>query len=148
MEKYTYSCEYCGKEYVPRRRIIQKYCSNTCRVKSHFQRNKGNTQITENGLSIPSNEKAQKTEFKEKINLAGIGNAAIANLTTDAMKYFLIPEDNKPATKGDLKKLLSQFKERYEPIKNMPLKPDGTRAYFDNQTKQIVYLKTMKSWGV
>ena len=148
MENYTYSCAYCGKEYVPRRRKIQKYCSNTCRVKAHFQRNKGNKLNTENGLSNPSKEKevTQNSELKGTINLAGIGNAAIANIATDGLKKLFTQEVNKPATKGDIKKLIAEFKNRYDLIKNIPVRGDGSRAYFDNETKQIVYLKAKESW--
>ena len=143
MEKYKYICEYCSKEYIPRRRKIQKYCSNTCRVKAHFQKNKVNVIKTEN-----SSCKESKPDgvHREKINLAGIGNAAIANVATDALKRILTHADNKPATKGDIKNLIAQFKNRYEKVENIPKRPDQTEAYFDNETKEIVYLKVTQPW--
>lgn len=144
MENYTYTCAYCSKEYVPRRRKIQKYCSNTCRVKAHFQRNKQIEVKKGNGLSNPS---ATKNQNKEKINMAGIGNAAIANIATDTLKSLFTHEDNKPLTKGDFKKLMAQFKNRYELINNAPMRADGAQAYFDNENKEIVYLKTRTTWN-
>jgi len=144
MEKHHYICNYCSKDYVPRRRKLQKYCSNTCRVKAHFQKNKQVIIKEENNL--PIKVASNKTE-KEKINLAGIGNAAIANVATDALKKLFTHEDNKPATKGDLKKMIAQFKNRYEKIENIPRRPDETEAYFDNVEKRIVYLKVTQYWG-
>lgn len=144
MENYTYTCAYCSKEYIPRRRKIQKYCSNTCRVKAHFQRNKQIEVKKGNGLSNPA---VTKNENKEKINMVGIGNAAIANLATDTLKSLFTHEDNKPLTKGDFKKLMAQFKNRYELINNVPMRADGTQAYFDNEKKEIIYLKTRTPWS-
>jgi hypothetical protein len=143
MESYNYKCEYCSKQYTPRRRKVQKYCSSTCRVKAHFQRKKQIVSTKETGLS---NEVNLDNKKKETINLAGIGNAAIANVATDALISFFTPEDNKPATKGDLKKLLAQFKNRYVKIENMPKKLDQTEAYFDNEKKEVVYLKVLPNW--
>lgn len=143
MEKHNYKCEYCSIEYVPRRRKVQKYCSNTCRVKAHFQKNKrveGNKET-----SLP-NKVNQDNKHKEKINIAGIGNAAIANVATDVLKNIFTHEDNKPATKGDLKKIIAQFKNRYEKIENMPKRLDQAEAYFDNETKEVIYLNTNHPW--
>jgi len=136
MEKYKYTCNYCSKQYVPKRRKVQKYCSNTCRSKAHFQKNKLSKNIKNKSQLVN-----QENQQKEKINLAGIGNAAIANVATDALTRLLTYEDNKPATKGDLKKLITQFKNRYEKINNLPMRLDQTVAYFDNERKEVVYLK-------
>jgi hypothetical protein len=143
MEKYNYICEYCSIEYIPRRRKIQKYCSSTCRVKAHFQKNKAVECKQETGLSTTVN---RDSKHKEKINMAGIGNAAIANVATDALKKLFTHEDNKPATKGDLKKMIAQFKNRFEKIQNMPKQLDQTEAYFDHETKEVVYMKVTQSW--
>jgi hypothetical protein len=144
MESYNYKCEYCSKKYTPRRRKVQKYCSSTCRVKAHFQRNKQLVITKETGMSKEGNSDHKK---KKTINFVGIGNAAIANVTTDVLKNFFTSEDNKPATKGDLKKLLAQFKSRYDKIENMPKKLDQTEAYFDNEKKVVVYLKVSPKWS-
>lgn len=138
MKRHLYICEYCFKEYKPRRRHIQKYCSNTCRVKAFYQRHKGLKKVNDN---LPATTKAEPKLSKEKISMAGVGNAAIANVATDVLKNIFIPEDSKPATKGDLKKLLAQFKERYEKVKNIAPRQDGSEAYYDNVEKRVVYLK-------
>lgn len=142
MENYTYICAYCSKEYVPRRRKVQKYCSDTCRVKAHFQKNK--LTKTETVLSKP--ESSEKLT-KDTINIAGIGNAAIANVATETLKSLFTSEDNKPLTKGDFKQLMTQFKKRYEKIDNIPRRADGTQAYFDNETRKVIYLKTPSPWN-
>ena len=144
MEKYNYRCEYCSKEYIPRIRKIQKYCSNTCRSKAYFQKQK---QLVSEKVIGLSKEHDSDSSKKETINMAGIGNAAIANVATAALKSLLTPEDNKPATKGDLKKLLAQFKNRYVRIENLPKKLDQTEAYFDNEKKEIVYLRAFPKWS-
>jgi hypothetical protein len=143
MEKYNYICEYCSKEYMPRRRKIQKYCSNTCRVKAHFQKKERIKSKHETGVS---NTVTSDKKQKEKINLAGIGNAAIANVATDTLKKLFTHEDSRPATKGDLNKLIAQFKNRYEKIENMPRRLDQTEAYFDNERKEVVYLRVTQQW--
>jgi hypothetical protein len=112
-------------------------------LKAHFQRNKQLVSTKETGISKEGNSDNKK---KETINLAGIGNAAIANVTTDVLKSFFTSEDNKPATKGDLNRLLVQFKSRYDKIENMPKKLDQTEAYFDNEKKVVVYLKVSPTW--
>lgn len=141
MENYLYICDYCSKEYIPRRRKVQKYCSSTCRVKAHFQKNK--KLKTETGLSKP--ESSEKPT-KDTISVAGIGNAAIANVATETLKNLFTSEDNKPLTKGDFKQLMTQFRNRYEKINNMPGRADGTQAYFDRKEKKIVYLKNISPW--
>lgn len=77
--------------------------------------------------------------------MAGIGNAALANIATDLAKYIFTREENKPATKGDIQALLNeQPKRRYLPVLNAANRNDGTTAYYDTISKQVVYLKTLK----
>lgn len=40
MESHHYTCHYCQKEFVPKRRKVQKFCSTSCRVR-HHQTSKG-----------------------------------------------------------------------------------------------------------
>lgn len=141
MEKFEYNCHYCGKSYVPRRRYVQRYCSTSCRVNAHKRRTKPSNTKSEKGLSLPQD----KAENKEKINMAGIGNAAIANIATDLAKNIFTREENKPATKGDIQALMNyQSKERYLPVHNAANRNDGTTAYYDTISKQVVYLKTLR----
>ncbi len=135
MEKYQYICHYCGKEYVPRRRNVQRFCSTSCRVNAFNQRTKTSAPPSDKGLSKP--QKEDKDE--QGISLAGIGNAAIANVATHFAKHIFTKEDNKPATKGDLKALLTQNQERYLPVTNAPQKNDGTKAFYDRVSRVVVY---------
>lgn len=142
MEKYQYICHYCGKEYVPSRRRVQKYCRTSCRVNAYNQRTKITAISPEKGLSVPQKE----SQGQHGISLAGIGNAAIANLTTDLAKHFFTKEDNKPATKSDLRALMNQPQQRYLPVQNAPERNDGTSAFYDTTTKQVIYLKQALKW--
>ena len=56
MENYLYTCAYCGKQYKPRRRRKQKYCSNSCRTNAFNAKKK-------NSLAKPE---TNKTENKLK----------------------------------------------------------------------------------
>jgi len=150
MENYTYLCEYCSKEYVPRRRKVQKYCSTTCRVKAYYFRHKHKHALPAKQNTVLSNPTEDKTDQKtsiDKISLSGVGNAALANVATDVLKNFLTKEDNKPATKGDLKTLMVNLKERYIKINNIPPSQDGSQAFFDNIEKKVVYLKMKPRWS-
>ena len=77
-----------------------------------------------NGLSLP-----KKEEKEQRISIAGIGNAAIANVATGFAKNIFTREENKPATKGNLKSFLKQSKQRYTPGNNAPHKNHCTQAF-------------------
>ena len=142
MDRYTYNCEYCGKEYIPKRRIIQKYCSNSCRARAYQLRNL-KTGLSE--LKTQTNEPIQTN----KINTNGIGNALAGVLIADTiqagLKAIFIPEEQKPATKGDLKILEEKLNKRYYFVKNMDISLDGKKPYFDIKDECIVYLKFFTS---
>ena len=144
MDKPEYNCHYCGKSYEPKRRYVQLYCCTSCRVSAHKRRKKMSSTLPKNGLSLPQKE----INNKQKISMAGIGNAAIANIATDLAKNIFTREENKPATRGDIgdiKALLNeQPKQRYLPVYNAAIRNDGTTAYYDTISKQVVYLKTLK----
>ena len=78
MEFYT--CKYCYKEFDPKRRRVQKYCSNSCRSKAHHARKKTETKLpiisdseTKTEVStLPT--KPEKTTV-DSMSLAGTGNA-------------------------------------------------------------------------
>jgi len=135
MDNYLYKCHYCGIEYLPKRRNKQKYCCNSCRVNAFNIRNKAKSNQK---LETVSEEKQNTTE---KINMAGIGNAAIANVGTELVKNLFTKEENKPLTKKDLQELKNSLNQRYHRVLNMPLKQDGTYPYYDNHQGVIVYLK-------
>ena len=76
---------------------------------------------------------------------AGVGNATAGTLIANTAVSLLTANDNKPATKRDLKILANSLKERYQIVRNLPQKMDGTRPFYDLQTQSIVYL--IKSLG-
>lgn len=140
MENYEYICHYCGKTYVPRRRYVQLYCCASCRVNAFKRRIRSLSTESVKGPSLPQKE----VKNEQKINLAGIGNAAIANVVTDFTKSVFTREENKPVTKGDLWALMKQQpQQRYLPVHNAPLRNDGTAAFYDTTTKHVVYLKKL-----
>lgn len=134
MDNYLYTCQYCGKDYKPNRRKIQMYCSNSCRTRAFVIRNgkRATTIITEN--------KKKDLSKIEKMSLAGIGNAAAGTLAINLATSLFTSEENKPATRKDLQNLLGNLKQRYHHIINVPPLQDGKKAFYDMETKCIVYL--------
>jgi len=58
-------------------------------------------------------------------------------LAADGIKAIITSSYNKPATKGDLKKLVSEINGRYHFVKNIPARFDGALPYFDFDTNTI-----------
>ena len=135
MESYLYTCQYCSKDYKPNRRKKQKYCSNSCRVRAFKIRN-----TKDRNLPVKEDEKRKKLKI-EKMSFAGVGNAAVGTLAVNLATNLFTNEENKPATKKDLKNLVSSLKQRYYPILNIPIRRDGAKAHYDMETKNFIYLK-------
>ncbi len=140
MDTHLYTCQYCGKDYKPKRRYKQRYCSNSCRVNS-FNRKK------QMGLSLPQKEIEKPKPLKiEKMSMAGIGNATVGamagTVAVNLIGSLLTKEEDKPATKKDLLNLIGQNK-RFYPIKNVEQR-FGFVAYYDMQTQNVVYQKRNK----
>ena len=135
MESHHYTCNYCQKEFIPKRRKVQKFCSSSCRVR-HHQASKGRKARQSQALGQPVQE--SKAMEVEKISAAGIGNAALGTIAADLVKNLLTKEDNKPATKADLRRLESKLK-RYHHIKNMNQNHLGQLAYFDMKLGILIY---------
>jgi len=140
MDKYLYTCNYCSKTYKPNRRYKQRFCSNSCRVNSHNRKNKKQLPQIKN-LGLPSEK-----EKKDNITWGGIGNATIANIATDVGKAIFTKEENKPATKGDLRALFTASHHRYLPVTNAPKGNNGSIAHYDTHTKTVVYLPSSSQW--
>lgn len=139
MEKFLYTCQYCSKQYEPKRRGVQKYCSNSCRNKAYFKRN---TQQSNSKTKVDSPEVADKnTAIKvEKMSLSGVGNAAVGAGINDLVKSLLTPDNQKPATKEDLKNVLQHLRlKRYFPIQNLPENSFGKKPFYDLETMTVVY---------
>jgi hypothetical protein len=98
---------------------------------------------TKIGLSKPNLEKQISDNTKiDKISVAGVGNAVIGNLAVNMVSNLFISEGNKPATKNDIKNLTSILKNRYHPIKNIPIRNDGAQAFYDIESQIFIYLKS------
>jgi hemolysin activation/secretion protein len=135
-------------EYVPTRRGAQKFCSNTCRSKAHFHKKKRfesgkgkNTTAViaqERNKTVPKYP-SEKTSI-EKVSIPGVANAAAGTLAANALQSMFTKIENKPATKGDVKKIISELKGRYYLVQNIPISHDGKKPYFDMETNMIVFM--------
>ncbi|RAK19595.1 hypothetical protein B0I03_11022 [Flavobacterium aquaticum] len=135
MENYLYTCAYCGKQYKPRRRRKQKYCSNSCRTNAFNAKKK-------NSLVKPETNKPENQLQKiDKMSWAGVGNAAAGTLAVNALSSLLTREENKPVTKKDFKEIKELLIKRFHPISNMRPDAYGNQPYYDLETKSVVYLK-------
>ncbi|MGJ8666717.1 MAG: hypothetical protein ACSHW7_10145 [Patiriisocius sp.] len=132
MEKHKYKCHYCSAKYIPKRRHVQKYCSNSCRVNAFKLRNKSKQ-------NLPQAKKEKNLPPKDKMSLSGVGNAAAGTLAVNLATSLFTKEENKPATKGDIQKLLDKDLNKILLIRNMPPRFDGAIPYFDTLQQIIVY---------
>lgn len=73
---------------------------------------------------------------------AGVGNAAAGTLAVNALSSLLTREENKPATKKDIKEIKTLLSKRYHEVLNMDLDSYGNEPYYDMETKSVVYLKS------
>jgi len=78
--------------------------------------------------------------YEEKVNAAGIINSALGTGIANGVQAVFTKPENKPATRKDIQDLISQVKERYIPVMNMPQHADGTKPYYDTVQKAILYL--------
>ena len=145
METQFYKCKYCFKEFEPKRRLVQKYCSNSCRSKAYHVRQLKNTNKNNNttAIEVPKPMRMPPIPSKtkiDKVSIAGVGNATLGSLAAGGLKSIFTPENNKPATKGDLKQLIEKLDYRYHLVNNLPRRLDGALPYFDLDTGEIVYL--------
>ena len=139
MEKRNYICQNCGLEYIPRRRFVQKYCSNSCRSRAYLLRNE------KLGSTLPSVEKKFESVKIDKISKAGVGNAFLGSLLAEGVQTIARKvfenEDNTAATKKDFKEMKELIINRFHPILNMAPNPFGNYPFYDSETKSVIYLK-------
>ncbi|MFC5194818.1 hypothetical protein ACFPH8_05705 [Bizionia hallyeonensis] len=142
MEREFYTCEYCQEGFKPKRRRVQKYCSNTCRSKAHHARKTTSELTTVENPEITTTEEPKTDKPPvgkvEQMSAAGVGNSAAGTLAADGLTYLLTAPQNRPATKGDIANLQAQIK-RYHAVKNLPRNPQGANPYFDTLTGKVVY---------
>ncbi|WP_223033642.1 hypothetical protein [Hanstruepera marina] len=147
-----YTCKFCFEQFVPTRRVVQKYCSNSCRSKAYHHRKKNQDQTQqENGLLQNATKElkfdttdtvvsTKPTKIKvEKLSAAGVGNATLGSLAADGLKALVTKEADKALTKGDIRKIVAEIKGRYHLVLNADPLPDGRKPYFDMETSQVVY---------
>ncbi len=135
METRKYICNYCQKEFIPTRRRVQKYCSDSCRSGAHNLRK---TVLTKTETKLVKTEKNQSQTKIDKISTAGVGNTALGTATYEIGKSIFTKEENKPATKGDLNILFNKIG-RYHKITNHPARQNGALPYFDLYINEIIY---------
>lgn len=137
MNNHLYTCNYCGEKYKPKKRGTQKFCKTSCRVNSHKLKKK-----LENlpAPQLPNPENSIDNSYEETVNAAGIINSAIGTGIANGVQAVFTSSENKPATKKDIKDLISQVQERYQPVNNMRPKPDGSKPYYDMIQKTVLYL--------
>ena len=97
MDTYEYTCEYCGKKYIPGRRYVQRFCKPSCKASWHNRKKKLAKQSPEKGKIALEKEKEKK-----KITLTGIAEAGIGSLTADGLKALFTRPEDKVVTQGDL----------------------------------------------
>ncbi|MDK2772164.1 MAG: hypothetical protein KYX68_08080 [Flavobacterium sp.] len=138
MDNFNYTCGYCGKNYIPKRRKVQKYCSASCRTRA-CQINKVsslNKPILQN-----SNEQNQSKLKIDQMSFAGIGNAAVGTFAVNSLTSLLTKAENKPATKKDIEDLKKHLTKRFFEVKNMQINHFGELPFFDIEEEIIIYLK-------
>ena len=147
--KLTEICLQCGEDYIPNRKGVQKFCSNSCRSRNWLLKNP--KQLLTSKLQSDMSEPIAKENIVleqilakiTKMSAAGIANAAAGNLLADASvavaNYLTGNAENKPATKGDLEKLEKLINTRYFEVHNISPDMYGRRAYFDMASSKIVY---------
>ncbi|WP_111710144.1 hypothetical protein [Lutibacter citreus] len=143
MEKQLYTCEFCQKKFEPTRRKAQKFCSATCRSKNHHHKNKKSNSVSQEKSKNTSKSKKKGKNQIDKVSTAGVTNAFLGTMASDAslaaLKKIFTPEENKPATKGDIQELKNLINTRFFLAQNVNPDPYGKIAYFDIATNKIVY---------
>ncbi len=71
---------------------------------------------------------------------AGVGNAAAGTLAVNTLTHLLTKEENKPATKKDVKEIKELLLQRYHKVINMQVDAYGNIPFYDVETKTVVYL--------
>ena len=141
MEVPMYKCNFCGIYYTPKRRFVQRFCSDSCRSLNHIK-NKNKKEI-----SKPIKDDKTNPVHIDKMSWSGVGNNIAGTLAVNFATSLMTKEENKPATKKDIDNLVNKLKQRHYPILNIPQRQDGARPFYDLQTQSIVYLIKPTSHG-
>lgn len=147
MEKEYYTCEFCQTRFIPKRRKVQKFCSPSCRSKNHHHKNK----VVKGALAkVNPNQVLQEIEkfntkkySVDKMSISGVGNAAAGALAVEGAKTIVNAfksDNNKPATKGDIEKIIKMMNQRYLPIVNMKPNVWNQKPFYDRKTQTLKYI--------
>ena len=129
------NCKYCGVEFAPKRRRVQKFCSASCRSLNHRDK-----KIFKNKTNqIQKSNETKDISKIDKMSMAGVGNAAAGIAVTEVAKALFTPKKNQAATKGDLEELKLTLQGRYFLAKNIPRDTKGRIAYYDLKTGNVIY---------
>jgi len=145
--KKTEKCLRCNEDYIPKRRGAQKFCKNSCRSRYWYLKQEKDIPVVkkEQKQYIPLVKKTEvedkkPVEKKEEMTWAGFGNAAAGTFAVKAAIDFFTPENGKPATKGDVKELISIIKgARYFQVNNLRPNEYGQLPYYDIETGNVIY---------
>lgn len=150
--KETENCLHCNDDYIPTRRGVQKFCSNSCRSRYWLlnQEKEEEVEIKKPLKSNPFDRKMVKkldkidksikkvsgNKPKKEVTLAGTGESFFGAAAANAISHFL----TNPATKNDINELKTLIKgARYFPVNNMGANEYNQLPYYDIETGNLIY---------
>ncbi|PHS52265.1 MAG: hypothetical protein COB01_08250 [Lutibacter sp.] len=151
MKKDNYSCDYCGEEFIPTRKGVQRFCKSNCRKKYSYHKNKDISKAKPKEEIFQKLEELQhKKNNIEEMSVYGVGNSVAGTLLADGLtaiaKKVFIPKENKPATKRDLQTIsfdihtiIKLLNKRYFQIQNLERNAQGALPYFDMANRKVIY---------
>lgn len=139
--KKTEICDHCGDDYIPNRRGVQRFCSNSCRSSAWKSSQRKNLpKVAKIPKSKNENLILQQENVKDEgMSWGGFGNAFSAIAAFEFLKRLLVSSEKKMATKQDVQELKNLIETRYFEVHNIPNDLYGNKPYFDMATGSIVY---------
>lgn len=135
-----YICDYCGDNFIPKRRRVQRFCSNSCRSKNHHYRQSLKLDPKNKVVLVESNTKVTDPKVaKNKTALKDISNSFLGTLAAVKAEKILTSDINRPATKKDILEIKDLLLP-YQPILNLPQNSLGQWPYYDIETQTVIYL--------
>jgi hypothetical protein len=137
------NCNFCGTKYTPKRRFVQKYCSESCRVMACRERKNGYLVNELSGIDKPQDTKNMITNARVLTELNNLKTDIKADLKTINSKanYLLLI---------DIVSLIKQFFDTWALKKVSERNEDQLRALqfiiktqVGNNKKDLMYLKEM-----
>lgn len=77
------------------------------------------------------------------MSFVGVGNATAGIVIANTLESVFTIEENKAATKGDLKIVIENILGRYHLVKNSLPNVNGEYLYYDLVNQEIVYFKNL-----